>query len=119
MDEARVALVPTYPAVWAKRGHRPKASSRRRYKWRYDYAFVHGEGVRRLDDGLGAITAALAQVDERGGAAVQWLSHAVSGDLKAHQILRFEGLAPERSATDKSGHGHTTLDPSLRTLGLR
>ncbi len=43
-----MALVPTYPAVWAKRGHRPKASSRRRHKWRYDYAFVHPESGRNI-----------------------------------------------------------------------
>jgi len=41
MDEARVGLIPTYRAIWAKRGQRPVAPSRRRYEWRYDYAFVH------------------------------------------------------------------------------
>ena len=41
MDEARIGLVPTYRAVWARRGERPTASSRRRYAWRYLYSFVH------------------------------------------------------------------------------
>ncbi len=48
MDEARVGLIPTYRAVWAKRGKRPKASSRRRYEWRYDYAFVHPRSGRNI-----------------------------------------------------------------------
>ena len=41
MDEARVGLIPTYRAMWAKKGVRPGVSSKRRYKWRYNYAFVH------------------------------------------------------------------------------
>jgi hypothetical protein len=41
MDEARVGLIPSYRAVWARKGKRPMASSRRRYQWRYDWAFVH------------------------------------------------------------------------------
>lgn len=41
MDEARVGLIPSYRAVWAPKGQRPTASSRRRYEWRYDWAFVH------------------------------------------------------------------------------
>ncbi len=41
MDEARVGLIPSYRAVWARKGKRPTAPSRRRYEWRYDWAFVH------------------------------------------------------------------------------
>ncbi len=41
MDEMRAGLIPSYRAQWAKKGRRPVASSRRTYKWVYDYAFVH------------------------------------------------------------------------------
>lgn len=41
MDEARFGLIPSHRRLWAKRGQRPVASSKRTYKWRYDYAFVH------------------------------------------------------------------------------
>lgn len=40
-DEARVGLIPTLRRVWSAIGTRPVASSRRRYKWRYLYSFVH------------------------------------------------------------------------------
>lgn len=49
MDEARVGLIPSYRAMWAKKGHRPTASSRRRYQWRYDYAFVHPASGRMVN----------------------------------------------------------------------
>ncbi len=41
MDEMRAGLIPSYRAIWAKKGQRPHASSRRKYQWVYDYAFVH------------------------------------------------------------------------------
>jgi transposase len=53
MDEARVGLIPTYRAMWAKKGQRPTASSKRRYQWRYNYTFVHppsGEMVNIIGD---------------------------------------------------------------------
>lgn len=56
MDEARVGLIPSYRATWAPRGHRPTASSRRRYQWRYLYAFVHpadGEMVNVIGTTVG------------------------------------------------------------------
>lgn len=40
-DEARFGLIPSYRRVWAPRGRRPLASSRRRYQWAYLYGFVH------------------------------------------------------------------------------
>ncbi len=40
-DEARIGLVPIVRRVWAERGKRPLARTRRRYEWVYVYAFVH------------------------------------------------------------------------------
>lgn len=34
-------MIPTFRRVWAPRGKRPTASSRRRYQWGYLYSFVH------------------------------------------------------------------------------
>ena len=39
-DEARLGLTPIVRRVWAARGDRPIASSKRRYEWLYVYAFV-------------------------------------------------------------------------------
>ena len=41
MDEARFGLMPTTRRVWAFRGKRPIAVSRRRFQWSYLYGFVH------------------------------------------------------------------------------
>ncbi|TVQ86447.1 MAG: IS630 family transposase [Deltaproteobacteria bacterium] len=73
MDEARVGLIPTYRAVWAPRGERPTAPSRRRYQWRYDWAFVHplsGETVHYIWTGVDTATmsATLAAFAEEVGA---------------------------------------------------
>ena len=45
-DEARVGLLPLARRVWAKVGQRPRMSSRRRYQWRYVFAFVHPSSGR-------------------------------------------------------------------------
>lgn len=39
-DEGRFGLIPTYRRVWAPRGKRPTASSRRAYQWAYLFSFV-------------------------------------------------------------------------------
>jgi hypothetical protein len=39
-DEARLGLIPITRCVWALRGLRPVATSRRRYQWLYVYGFV-------------------------------------------------------------------------------
>jgi hypothetical protein len=36
-----VGLIPILRKVWARRGKRPTASSKRQYKWLYIYGFVH------------------------------------------------------------------------------
>jgi transposase len=44
-------LIPTYRRVWAPRGKRPTASSRRKYQWKYLYSFVRpqtGETVHLI-----------------------------------------------------------------------
>ena len=46
MDEHRVGLIPILRVVWARRGHRPIAVVRPRYKWLYLVAFVHPESGR-------------------------------------------------------------------------
>lgn len=45
-DEARFGLIPSTRRIWARRGHRPLASSRRRYEWGYLYGFVHPRSGR-------------------------------------------------------------------------
>jgi transposase len=39
-DEMRVGLKPVLRRVWAPRGRRPVAKTRRRYEWAYVYGFV-------------------------------------------------------------------------------
>lgn len=46
MDEHRVGLKPILRKVWAKRGKRPVAVIRPRYKWLYVASFVHPESGR-------------------------------------------------------------------------
>lgn len=46
MDEHRVGLKPILRKVWAKRGKRPIAVIRPRYKWLYVVGFVHPESGR-------------------------------------------------------------------------
>ena len=49
MDEARVGLILSYRALWARIGQRPIASSARRYQWVYTYSFVHPASGELLD----------------------------------------------------------------------
>ncbi len=59
MDEHRVGLKPILRKVWAKRGRRPVATIRPRYKWLWVVTFVcpqTGESIWWLVPALNAIT---------------------------------------------------------------
>jgi hypothetical protein len=76
-DEARFGLIPSYRRVWALRGHRPTASSRRKYQWRYLYCFVH----------------------PRTGAAVNVIGSSVSSEAMSEVLALFAreaGAGPSR-----------------------
>ena len=72
-DEGRFGLIPSVRRVWAPKGQRPTASSRRKYEWGYLYSFVHpatGELVHVLGNTVStqAMSEVLSHFAEQAGA---------------------------------------------------
>lgn len=93
--------MPTDRAAWAQRGQRPKASSRRRDKWRYGDAFVHLESGR-------SIHSTCSSVDTDRTAAVL-VAYVAEADIGPHQhvVLVLHGAGwhlAKRRKVPSGGH---------------
>lgn len=101
-DEARFGLLPSYRRIWALRGHRPTASSRRKYQWKYLYCFVHptsGRTVNLVGDQVCsfAMSAALAHFAQQVGAGpLRRIALVLDGAgwHKAKDLVIPEGIHP-------------------------
>lgn len=100
MDEHRVGLKPILRKVWAKRGKRPVAVMRPRYKWLWVVAFVcpqSGESIWWLVPALNAVTFSrllLAFALERGAGSDPRILLVLDGAgwHTGHEVATPEGL---------------------------
>lgn len=91
-DEARMGLLPIVRRVWAPRGKRPLALSRRRYQWLYLYAFVHPQSGRTEWLILPTVN---AEVFER---ALMEFAKAIDAGPNKHVILVIDQAGWHRAA---------------------